>query len=157
MNLDLLEYLNLHNIPYNEHFHPAVFTVEESKKLHLNIPGLHTKNLFLKSSQGFYLVCLEADKKLDMKLLKSKLGVKDLSFGSPDELKSELCVSPGSVSLFALIHSKNTTLVLDKKVWDAEVTGFHPNVNTSTLEITHDSLAKFYGTLKCKKLIIDLG
>ena len=47
-------------------------------------------------------------------------------------------------------------LILDKEVWGADIVGFHPNVNTSTLEIKHEDLKKFYNSLDCEKEIVEL-
>jgi Ala-tRNA(Pro) deacylase len=72
-------------------------------------------------------------------------------------LKAHLNITPGSVSLFNMIYAKDVELVIDKAVWDAEITGFHPNENTSTLEITKEGLEKFYNSLRGKKRIVHLG
>ncbi len=122
-------------------------------------PGvLHTKNLFLKDeANNFYLICMYANKRLDLKLLKKKLKARDkLSLASPEQLKEHLNLTPGSVSIFGMIHAKNVSLILDKQVWESEKVGFHPNINTSTLELSHTDLKKFYDSLKSKKEIIDL-
>lgn len=157
MDETLLKYLETHNIKYKTHFHQAVFTVEESKKVDKGIPGLHTKNLFLKSEKGkFYLVCMPGDKRLDIKSLSKLLNAGKLSFAYPEQLKEHLNLTPGSVSIFGMIYAKSVKLILDKKVWDAEIVGFHPNINTSTLELTHENLEKFYNSLKSEKEIIEL-
>ena len=44
----LLADLDALAIPFEAHEHAAVFTVEESRKIDADIPGSHTKNLFLK-------------------------------------------------------------------------------------------------------------
>jgi len=72
------------------------------------------------------------------------------------ELKQELNLSPGSVSIFGMINAKNTILIVDKDVWDAKSVGFHPNINTATLELSHKSLENFYNSLNLKKEIIRL-
>ncbi|MBX4196563.1 prolyl-tRNA synthetase associated domain-containing protein [Candidatus Pacearchaeota archaeon] len=153
----LKRYLQKHGISYKEYQHPAVFTVKESAKLKINIPGFHTKNLFLKDEYNtFYLVCMDAHKRLDTNRLKEQLNVKSLAFASPEELNDELRVKPGSVSFLALIHAKKTTLVLDKAIWNADEVGFHPNVNTETLVLSHAELEKIYDSFPIKKMIIPL-
>lgn len=157
MEKALLDYLNSHKINYTDYSHPPIFTVAESKKLNLNIPGLHTKNLFLKSERGYYLLVCPGDKRINLKALKRHLFIKELNFASPEELKSKLGVSPGSVSLFAMIHAKNVHLLIDKEVWLSKEAGFHPNINTSTLVIQHEDLEKFYNSLECEKEVIDIA
>ncbi len=157
MDSKLKEYFEKHNIHYKIHEHPAVFTVAESKFLKSKIPGMHTKSLFLKDDNGkFYLVCMNAFKRLDIKSLQNSLSVKKLRFASSEELKKELNLTPGSVSIFGMIYSTSTTLIIDQEVWDSEIVGFHPNINTSTLEVSHKDLDKFCKTLETKKLILKL-
>lgn len=157
MDQTLKSYLESHGIIYQEYKHPAVFTVAESRKLKIKIPGLHTKSLFFKDEHNnFYLVCLPGEKRLNTKPLKNLFSIKELQFAPPQELKEELELTPGSVSLFALIHAKKTTLILDQEIWNAKLSGFHPNINTSTLVISHENLEKFYNSLKIQKHILKL-
>src|SRR3989344_2965917 len=159
MDSTLKSYLSKHNIKYIEHKHEAVFTVEEAQKLKLDLPNLlHTKNLFLKDeAKKFYLICMHAYSRLNIKSLKEKLNAKKkLSFGSSEQLKEKLNLTPGSVSIFGMIYAKDVSLIIDKKVREAPVVGFHPNINTATLEITHANLERFYNSLNCEKQIIDL-
>jgi Ala-tRNA(Pro) deacylase len=159
MDEHLKDYLQKHKIDYILHKHNAVFTVDESKNnLEIkNIPGVRTKSLFLKDEKNqYYLVCMPGEKRLNIKALKAQLNVKEIHFSSPAELRTELHLTPGSVSIFGMIHAKNTILIIDKSVWDAEVTGFHPNINTATLEVNHADLERFVNSLNQKKLILEL-
>jgi len=159
MEKQLKEYLEEHKIKYKMHEHPAVFTVEESEKTIKSMPEVfRTKNLFLKDEGNrFFLICMNAFKRLDLRALKEKLNVKKkLAFSSSKELKKHLNLTPGSVSIFGMIYAKKVTLILDKKVWNAEKVGFHPNINTSTLELKHEDLKKFYDSLKAEKYILEL-
>ena len=159
MDSHLLKYLDNLGIEYKLHKHPAVFTVEESDRLAEKLPGiLHTKNLFLKDEANkFFLVSMHAYKRLDLKKLKEKLNAKKkLTFASAEELKEKLNLTPGSVSIFGMIYAKDVTLIVDKQVWQADKVGFHPNINTATLEIAHQGLEKFYNSLSVEKYILNL-
>ena len=157
MDPTLQTYLQEHNLLYKEFTHPAVFTVAESDKIKTSIPGIRSKNLFFKSREKFYLYTLPAEQRLDTKALKKYLNIKHLEFGSPEELKVELHLTPGSVSIFGMIYSKNTILLIDKQIWNAQEAGFHPNVNTATLVITHEELEKFCRTLKASWEVVDIA
>lgn len=153
----LLGYLKNHKIEFNEFPHVAVFTVAESRKIKEKIPGTHTKNLFLKDEKGsFYLVCLPALKRLDIKDLEKQLNIKHLTFGSPEELKENLSLTPGSVSIFGMIHATSVSLILDKEISEAELSGHHPNINTATIVLKKKDLEKYLSSLKAKKLILQL-
>lgn len=159
MDAQLKSYLEKHNIKYKIQKHPPVFTVKEADKVKDKTPHiLHTKNLFLKDENKiFYLVSMYAYKRLDLKSLKEKLNAKKkLSFATAEQLKENLNLTPGSVSIFGMIYAKEVIVIVDKQVWDAKIVGFHPNINTATLELTHENLERFYNTLKSKKQILEL-
>lgn len=156
----LKKYLEKFNICYKIHEHPATFTVAESLKIDKNIPGLHCKTLFLKDEKNhFYLIGLRATKRLDIKNLQNNLQVKKLKFSSEEELYSNLKIKPGNVSIFNLMNSQNLediSLIIDEEVWNSDIVGFHPNINTETLEINHLNLERYYNSIKTGKLIISL-
>ncbi len=159
MDNKLKEYLNRYEVIYILHEHEPTFTVEQSRKVKKNIPGMSCKTLFLKDDKNqFYLVGMDANKKLDTKSLKKYLGVKKIYFASEEELKEETGLVPGSVSIFGMINTKNNKvkLILTLDVWDSEIVGFHPNINTETLEIKHKDLERFYDSLNCEKEIVDI-
>lgn len=55
--------------------HPPVFTVAESEALERDIPGGHTKNLFLKDNKGkLFLVVAASHTTVDLKALAKRLG-----------------------------------------------------------------------------------
>ncbi len=158
MEKELEQYLKDNRIKYVVHEHEPVFRVEESSKNEQigKIPGLHCKTLFLKDNNGkFYLVGMPSRKRLDIKKLEKHLTVKKLKFGLPDEL-DRFGLVPGSVSIFGAIYSNEVVLILDKEVWDVEIVGFHPNLNTSTLELRHGDLDRYYNSLPNEKEIVEL-
>ncbi len=159
MDPKLMQYLKEHGVKYIVHEHPAVFTVEEAEKVITSMPGvMHTKNLFLKDGSGkFFLVCMNALRRLDLKALKDILHAKKkLFFASSEELKEKLHLTPGSVSILGMIYAQDVTLIIDKEVWESERVGSHPNINTATLELKHEDLEKFYHSLTTEKFILEL-
>ena len=69
--------------------HPPVFTVDEARALRGQLPGGHTKNLFLRDKKhALYLVVAEEDAEIDLKGLHRLLGASGrFSFGSADLLR----------------------------------------------------------------------
>ena len=64
---DLLAFLAAHGVAQTTYDHPAVFTVGESGAIHQDIPGAHTKNLFLKDAKGqLWLVSAEGHKNIQI-------------------------------------------------------------------------------------------
>ena len=141
------EFLETHNVSYDRHDHPAVFTVEESDRLVPDLPGAKTKNLFLRDDKGkrHFLVLVPSDKQVDLKGLKEKMGIKRISFASPQRMMKYLGIEPGAVSPMALFNdpSHDVEVFFDQALWAAEAFQFHPLVNTSTLVISHENMARF--------------
>ena len=97
--------------------HPPLFTVEQSRALRGQIPGGHTKNLFLRDKKhALYLVVALEDAEIDLKGLHRLLGASGrFSFGSADLLAEVWGVVPGAVTPFGAINDTGTrvTVVLD--------------------------------------------
>ena len=127
--------------------HPAVHTIAEAL-LHVPaMPGLMVKNLFLRDEKGrrHLLVIVPFDRRIDLAALGRLLPASKLSMASPDRLQQHLGITPGSVSLFALIHdgAQAVELVLDQAVWDAGHLQAHPLRNTATVVLSHAALVRF--------------
>lgn len=126
--------------------HPPVFTVDEARALRGDLPGGHTKNLFLKDKKGglWLVVCLE-DRRVDLKALRKRLGAPQLSFGKPELLIEVLGIEPGSVTPFSLMNDTDgrVTAVFDQGVFEFDPLNFHPLKNDATSQITPDDLLKF--------------
>ena len=144
---DIYEVLDELGIEYRRFEHPPVFTVEEANRHRGEIPGGRTKNLFLRNKKGrrHYLLVTEAEKSVDLKSLKARVGESALSFASPERLQKYLGLTPGSVSPFGIINDSNdeVTVLLDRDLLRYDALGFHPNVNTSTLVIQTDDFQRF--------------
>ena len=127
--------------------HPPVFTVEEAKALRGNLPGHHIKNLFLRNKkEEMWLVVALEDRAVDLKRLGDVLGAGRLSFGSPDRLRRQLGVEPGSVTPLALINddSRIVRLALDRGLIEGGPVNAHPLVNTMTTAIATEDLQRFF-------------
>ena len=127
--------------------HPPLFTVEQSQALRGQIPGGHTKNLFLRDKKhALYLVVALEDAEIDLKGLHRQLGASGrFSFGSADLLAEVWGVVPGAVTPFGAINDTETrvTVVLDAAMMEHAVLNYHPLVNTMTTSIAREDLVKF--------------
>jgi Ala-tRNA(Pro) deacylase len=138
--------------------HAALFTVEQSKALRGDIPGAHTKNLFLKCKKGtLWLVVAVESTAIDLKTLHTRLECGRLSFGNAELLGEVLGVTPGSVTPFAVINDteNRVTVVLDEALFAYDRLNFHPLVNTATTGISKDGLLAFLAD--CKHFPRQLG
>jgi Ala-tRNA(Pro) deacylase len=127
--------------------HPPVFTVEQAARLRGQIPGGHTKNLFLRDKkQALYLVVALEDAEIDLKGLHRQLGASGrFSFGSADLLREVWGVVPGAVTPFGAINDTEArvTVVLDAPMMAHETLNYHPLVNTMTTSLSRGDLVKF--------------
>jgi Ala-tRNA(Pro) deacylase len=140
-------FLSEHGIAYQRCDHPAVYTVAEAARRVPPLPGVKTKNLFLRDKPGrrHFLVVVPAAKPVDLALLSDQIGAGRLSFGSPDRLVKYLGVAPGAVTLLAVFNDPDhcVALYVDEDLWQAEAYQFHPLVNTSTLVMSREAVARF--------------
>lgn len=157
---DLLTFLETHQIAYQRWDHSAVFTVEQVNDLAIPMPGIHTKNLFLRDKKGTHMFLLVApgDKAIDLKAIANTLGVNNLSFGSAERLQNHLGITAGSVSVLALINDTNgqVQVIFDQEVWQAEAITAHPLVNTSTLVISKTEINRFLTLIHHEPRIITI-
>jgi Ala-tRNA(Pro) deacylase len=133
------------DIPYDVVEHPAVFTVEESQAVDGDIPGAHTKNLFLKDAGGrFWLVTVPATLRADLKALPAVMGAKRVSFGKGEDMERLIGVTPGSVTPLGAIADAAgaVTIVLDAALAAADRVNCHPLRNTATLGLSGADLVR---------------
>ena len=143
----LFAYLDALGIAYSTVKHPPLFTVEQSRKLRGQIPGAHTKNLFLRDkTYALYLVVALEDAEIELKSLHRRLGATGrFSFGSSDLLREVWGVEPGAVTPFGAINDADgrITVILDATMMEHETLNYHPLINTMTTAIKREDLIKF--------------
>src|SRR5260370_26099051 len=119
---------------------PPVHTVEESQKLRGDAPGVHTKNLFLRDSKkAFFLVVTKEEATVSLKDLRHKIDARGaLSFGTPEALLELLGVTPGAVSLLALVNDRGHKVVpvIDESLLKAGLVNCHPLSNRRTTSLS---------------------
>lgn len=151
--------LDAMGIGWTLHEHEAVFTVEESERLHHAIAGSHTKNLFLKDGGGqFWLVTAPHDARVDLKALPAVIGSKKLSFGKAEDMERLLGVTPGSVTPLAAFNNRDSSIkvVIDTRLAGSECVNVHPLRNTGTLGLSGADLIAFLEAHGQRALVADL-
>lgn len=143
---DLFQRLDALGITTSTIEHEPVFTVAESDRLHRDLAGGHTKNLFLKDAKDqLWLIVAGHHTTVDLKSLHKTLGAGRFSFGKPDLLLETLGVTPGSVTALSLINDKTgrVKVVVDAALMGYETINCHPLENTATTSIGREDLLKF--------------
>jgi Uncharacterized conserved protein len=144
---DLFRFLDELGIAHTTKYHPPVFTVAESVALRDEIPGGHTKNLFVKDKKDrFFLLTVEENAVVDLKTVHTLIGAASrVSFGKPEKLMEYLGVIPGAVTALGAINDtgNNVTFVLDEELMHEEIINCHPLSNDATTSIGRDDLIRF--------------
>ena len=144
---ELHDYLDKLGIEVKTVEHPPLFTVADSQSLRGEIPGGHTKNLFLKDKKdNFFLVTVEEDAVVDLKSIHQLIGAASrVSFGKPEKLMEYLGVIPGSVTVFGAVNdtAHNVQVILDADLMKHDVINGHPLPNEATTSIKRDDLVAF--------------
>jgi Ala-tRNA(Pro) deacylase len=126
--------------------HAPVFTVEEAKHVHDDMPGGHCKNLFCKDEKGvLWLIVALEDAVINLKTAPAKIGSKRLTFGKPELLMEVLGLEPGSVTPFGLINdtSNRINVILDEAMMRLSPLNYHPLKNDATTAIKPEDLLTF--------------
>jgi Ala-tRNA(Pro) deacylase len=144
---ELLDHLQNLGVEVTTVEHPPLFTVADSQGLRGEIPGGHTKNLFLKDKKdNFFLVTVEEDAVVDLKSIHQVIGAASrVSFGKPEKLLEYLGVIPGSVTVFGAINDRdhNVQVIIDADLMKYDVINGHPLTNEATTSIQREDLITF--------------
>ena len=126
--------------------HPMVFTVAESQLVKAEMPGGHTKNLFMKDKNGqLVLISALGSSQLALNQVHRVLGTQRLSFTDAPLLWEALGVTPGSVTGFAVLNdqAKRVRFVLEEALLAHETLNFHPLRNDMTTAISREDFLSF--------------
>ena len=140
--------------------HPPVFTVAEGEAIKAEMPGGHTKNLFLKDKKGaLILISALQSTEIALKRLHRALGCGRLSFADADRLYAALGVTPGSVTAFAIINDpdRRVRFILDAALMAHDPVNFHPLENTATTAVSPDGLLTFVRAMGREPEIVDFA
>ncbi|MBB3563696.1 Ala-tRNA(Pro) deacylase [Rhizobium sp. BK512] len=155
---DLLAFLDGLGIVHTTKDHAPVFTVAESVALRDEIPGGHTKNLFVKDKKDrYFLLTVEENAVVDLKQVHTLIGASGrLSFGRAEKLMEYLGVIPGAVTALGAINDtgNNVTFVLDADLMHDEIINCHPLSNDATTSIAGADLIRFMEATGHKPLVL---
>jgi Ala-tRNA(Pro) deacylase len=156
---EFLAFLDSIGVEHDTIEHPAVFRVGEGEDVKAQIPGAHTKNLFLKDAKDrLWLISAEDRAVIDLKRLHHVIGSARLSFGNAALMEETLGVTPGSVTAFGLVNdrqARRVSFVLDRTLAQAQRVNFHPLVNTATTGVSGEGFRRFLAAVGVKPLVVD--
>ncbi|HEV7248193.1 MAG TPA: prolyl-tRNA synthetase associated domain-containing protein [Shinella sp.] len=144
---DLFQFLDGLGIAHSTREHAPVFTVAESVALRDEIPGGHTKNLFVKDKKdNYFLMTVEEHATVDLKTVHTIIGASSrVSFGRPEKLMEYLGVIPGAVTAFGVINDagRQVKIIIDADLMAYDTINGHPLRNDATTSIGSKDLLRF--------------
>jgi Ala-tRNA(Pro) deacylase len=161
VELDSYDVLQKLDIPFTGIDHEEAMTMEDLQLVEKVLDVKVSKNLLLCNTQKtkFYMLIMPGDKKFLTKNLSQQINSARLSFADGAYMEQFLNITPGSLSIFGLMHDKdnNVQLVIDKDVLENEYFGCHPCINTSTLKIkTSDIMNVFLPLTNHEPIMVEL-
>ena len=144
------------------HSHANAYTVEEQAAHLSTLPGVLTKNLFVRDKKyGMYLITTVDDKTVDLKSFAKMVNCSGANFRFGDEvlLQEKLGVTKGSVSPLALMNDKGNevTFCLDKDLLSSSLINVHPLRNDRTVSLSPEDLMKFLDHIQHKPTVLDFS
>jgi Ala-tRNA(Pro) deacylase len=104
----LHEWLRQSDVPFTVLRHEPVYTSEEAAAIRGTPLASGAKALVMKAGEGFVMLVLPADRKLDSRKARAALGVKSLRFGTPEEVEQLTGLQPGSIPPFGSLFGLRT-------------------------------------------------
>lgn len=143
----VLQKLDELGIEYQTLTHPPLYTVAEAKQVEFELPGAHTKNLFLRNKKGrMFLLTVEPEHTVDLRALRDKLQRPggQFAFASTERLGKFLGVVPGAVSPLALLndHENQVEVFVQNTLFEQEWIYLHPCRNTHSTRLRTADLAR---------------
>ena len=141
--------------------HPPVFTVAESRDLRGDLPGAHTKNLFLKPAKGdgpYLLATLEEERQVSVNALARLADAGKVRMASAEELVAILGVPPGSVTPFGLVNARPDQIrfVMDRHLAEGfDRIWVHPLTNAASTGLAPGDLLRFLAGLGHPAMLLD--
>lgn len=155
---DLFQFLDGLGIAHATKEHAPVFTVAESVALRDEIPGGHTKNLFVKDKKdNYFLMTVEEHAAVDLKTVHTVIGAASrVSFGRPEKLMEYLGVIPGAVTAFGVINDTDgkVKIIIDADLMEYDRINCHPLRNDATTSIGSKDLLRFIAATGHEPLVL---
>lgn len=127
---DICSLLNQHGVVYEIKQHPPTRTSEESAQHRGEPLKIGAKALLLKTDNYFLLTVIPANRKLDMKKVRTAHPTKNLRLATPEELWSVAHCEKGAVPPFGPLM--NIIMAVDQRLFEEEYMAF----NAGSLEIS---------------------
>ena len=104
----LIALLQQHNVAFQRMEHEAVYTSEEAARVRGTTLSSGAKALICKSDETYLVFVVPADRKLDNRAVRRRLGVRHLRFATAEEVLEHTGLKPGSIPPFGSLFKLPT-------------------------------------------------
>ena len=136
----IISLLEDNSVDYTELDHDPVYTSEEAAKVRGMSLNEGAKSLLLKTKDKFVLVVLSGSKKLDSKKLKKTVGVRDVRFATPADVKEIMGCIVGACYPFGSVAGLAT--YLDQSLLAQAKISFNPGLHHKSIKIKLEDYLK---------------
>ncbi|MCI0465365.1 MAG: hypothetical protein L0Z62_51245 [Gemmataceae bacterium] len=143
----LHEWLTQNGVEHTVLRHEPVFTSEQAAAVRGTPLASGAKALVMRAGEGFVLLVLPADRKLDSRKARTALGVKSMRFASPEEVEQLTGLKPGSIPPFGSLFGLKT--YSDPALGENDSINFNAGDHSISIHMTHAD----YLTLETPALI----
>lgn len=144
--MDAYLFLEENNVSYLRAEHDEAATIELCEEVEKVLAAKICKNLLLTNRQQtvFYLLLIKGDMVFKTKYLSAQINSARLSFANAEQMEALLGVTPGSLTVLALLKDKEkkVNLLIEESVLKEEFFACHPMVNTATVKFKTEDLIK---------------
>jgi Ala-tRNA(Pro) deacylase len=159
--MDAYLFLEENGVEYVRAEHDEAATIELCENVEKIIDAKICKNLLLTNRQQtvFYLLLIKGDMVFKTKYLSAQINSARLSFANAEQMETLLDVTPGSLTVLALLKDKEkrVNLLIEENVLKEEFFACHPMVNTATVKFkTEDLINKILPALNREYKLVNL-
>ena len=159
--MDAYLFLEENGVEYIRAEHDEAATIELCENVEKIIDAKICKNLLLTNRQQtvFYLLLIKGDMVFKTKYLSSQINSARLSFANAEQMETLLDVTPGSLTVLALMKDKEkkVNLLIEENVLKEAFFACHPMVNTATVKFkTEDLINKILPALNREYTLVNL-
>ena len=131
--LAIKEILDKNKIVYETLEHEPVITSEDAAKARGVLLSVGVKAMIIKHDNGFIMITLPADKKINFDKVKEQVQTKKIRFATLEEVKEIIDCERGGVPPFGFLFSIRT--LMDKKINENEKIEFNAGLTTKSIRM----------------------
>lgn len=135
--IELLEKENIHFVQSN---HEKTITSEDAARVRGVDLKTGAKAMIAESKGIFYQFVLPGNRKIDWKLVKSHLGIKDISLAKEEDVEQKFGLKRGSVPPFGNLFG--IKVFYDKKLLENDYVNFNAGSLTDSIQMKAEDLVR---------------